>query len=224
MKTGHSLLKHVGKVISAIVTASTTLLTGIAHACWRDDGVTAMAQSVANQGFPNAANRMPAILVCDGSVFGPGIGGDYGVGRHTIRIPQWQLNRPDLNSVLAHELAHAEVWLTGGGTENNGHSADFMRALLRAGWGGEAQRVAQYLPGAQYALDQARADTAPDDGDSTRPPRYAPPNISPPAYGPPNTLVEVCRDEHSLSYRQIRPGVFQGVITTRRTCRLVPAR
>ncbi len=187
--------------------------------CWRDANVTELAQTVAQSGFPNAASRMPDVLVCEGSDFGPNIGGDYTGGIHRIRIPQWQLNGGGLRSVLAHELAHAETWLTGGSDANYGHSADFMRALLRAGWGGEAQRVGQYVAGAQYALDEARASLN-DELAAREPPQGG---YQPPIYRPPSVMVQVCHDEQMTVVNQVRPGRYQYCTVTRRICQWVPA-
>lgn len=191
--------------------------------CWRDANVTELAQSVAQSGFPNAASRMPAVLICEGSDFGPNIGGDYTGGIHRIRIPQWQLNSAGLRSVLAHELAHAETWLTGGSDANHGHSADFMRALLRAGWGGEAQRVGQHVVGAQYALDEARASLYPRGASPPLQGNYRPPVYTPPyVYTPPSVMVEVCHDEQMTVVNQVRPGRYQYCVVTRRICQWVP--
>ncbi len=212
---------------ASVVMAATAALIGTANAtCWRDANVTALMQAVAQEGFPNAASRMPAGLVCEGSDFGPNIGGDYTGGIHQIRIPQWQLNGTGLRSVLAHELAHAETWLTGGSDANHGHSADFMRALLRAGWGGEAQRVGQQFAGAQHALDQARASLAGDaSARGQRQGGYQPPIYTPPTttYTPPTVMVQVCHDEQITVVRQVRPHFFAPAVMTRRICQWVPA-
>lgn len=210
---------------SAAIVAAVAVSLGVANAtCWLDSNLTAIAQSIAQSGFPNAASRMPTVLVCDGAHFGPNVGGDYTGGVHQIRLPHWQLNRAELRSVLAHELAHAETWLTGGSDANNGHSADFMRALLRAGWHSEAQRVADHVNGARYALDeaknslygQAHAEASPDDG-------YRPPRANPPiTYTPPIRMQRVCHDEQQAVYRQIGPGRYHLSFVTHRICRWWP--
>lgn len=190
-----------------------------------DANVTALANSVAHSGFPKAAARMPAVLVCDGNDFGPNIGGDYTSGIHRIRIPYWQLSRAELRSVLAHELAHAEAWLSGGNEGNNGHSTGFMLALLRAGWHDEALRVAQYASGGQFALNQARASLYGQGGAGAMPPGVnRPPAATPPtAHLPPTVLVQVCHDEQFAVYRQIGLGSYQMEMVSRRICQCVPA-
>lgn len=155
---------------------------------------------------------------CEGADFGPNIGGDYTGGIHQIRIPQWQLGRPELRAVLAHELAHAETWLTGGSEANNGHSADFMRALLRAGWRAEAHRVALTVAGAQYALRQAEASLQ-GELDPERPPNR---NDPPATYVPPVVMTQVCHNEQIAVYRQIMPGRYHLGFVIRRVCQWVP--
>lgn len=219
------------KVLGSLLTAKPAFaLAAVAMAhqaieasCWSDAQVTALAMGVAQSGFPNAAARMPEVLVCDGGDFGPGIGGDYTGGVHKIRIPQWQLNGTGLRSVLAHELAHAETWLTGGSGANNGHSVDFMRALLRAGWHGEAQRVGQHVYGAQAALNEARASLS-GQGSSQRErgDYYRPPNNPPVvAYTPPMVQVQVCHDQQRMVYHLVAPGIWQRGIETQRVCHWV---
>lgn len=128
--------------------------------CWEDLSMTSLATSLAQRGFPTAAKKMPDVLVCDNADFRPGVGDDYTGGSiHRIRLPVEQSNRPETATILAHELGHAETWLTGGSDVNGGHSSDFMRVLLRACWGPEAQRVAQHVPGAQFALNEARSNS-----------------------------------------------------------------
>lgn len=211
---------------SVIALAAITVSIGTAGAsCWSDSQVTAMAVNVAQGGFPKSASKMPTVVVCTGGDFGPGIGGDYTGGIHKIRIPQWQLNSSDLRSVLAHELAHAETWLTGGSDTNNGHSADFMRALLLAGWYGEAQRIGQQVHGAQDALNEARAAIYGEGASQgQRDGNYQPPIYTPPAtYTPPTAMVQVCHDEQRTVYYFAIPGLLRRGIETRRFCRWVPS-
>lgn len=141
-------------------------------ACWFDAGLAQAAQRIAQRGFLNAAQRMPEVVVCSGEHFDPDIGGDYNSGTHRIRVPVWQLQSGSLDSVLAHELAHADVGLTHGEQDFGGHSRHFFSALLRAGYQAEAERVAQYVNGGQQELQIARATTLPRGG-------YVQPQIDP---------------------------------------------
>lgn len=125
--------------------------------CWFDDEVRSLAGQVAGFGFPAVARNMPEIVVCDSQHFPPGIGGDYNSGFHRIRIPVWQLDRAELRSVLAHELAHGEVAIGGGDGGPGGHGRKFYVALLRAGYHDEARRVAQYVGNADTDLAMAEA-------------------------------------------------------------------
>lgn len=210
------------RVVAAMAAAAA--LPGRASAtCRHDTNLTQLAQSVAQSGFPNAASRMPTVLVCDGGDFGPNIGGDYTGGIHRVRIPNWQLNRTELRSVIAHEMAHAEVWLTGGSDANGGHSSDFMRSLLRAGWHAEAARVGQYVSGAKFALDEARASLYGQGATRTplpgvdRPPTSTPP----PIYVSPTVMVQVCHDHPFAVYRPAGRGRYHIDIVTRRLCQWV---
>lgn len=224
MKRENSKFRVLPAMKVVAVMAAAAASPGRAEAnCWHDTNVTQLAQSVAQSGFPNAASRMPTVLVCDGGDFGPNIGGDYTGGIHRIRIPNWQLNRTELRSVIAHEMAHAEVWLTGGSDANGGHSSDFMRSLLRAGWHAEAARVGQYVGGAQFALDEARASLygqgagrAPLPG-AERPPIATPP----PIYVSPTVMVQVCHDQPFVVYRPAGRGQYYIEIVTRRFCQWV---
>ncbi len=147
--------------------------------CWSDGQVEHMARQVAARGFPNAARSLPELLVCEGRDFAPGIGGDYTTGIHRIRIPAWQLQSGNLATVLAHELAHAEVALTYGDAGPGGHGRRFFEALIAAGYTYEAERVAGYVDGGQRELMAARART----GQPTPPGRQA---------EPPTTWVTIC--------------------------------
>lgn len=129
--------------------------------CWVDPQVQALAAEVAQQRFPQVAYRMPELRVCEARDFAPGIGGRYLGGQHVIELPQWLLPRPELPTTLAHELAHAQVALTGGDSSTaGGHSADWMRLMLQAGYAYEARRIAGIVPGADDALADVDGRTA----------------------------------------------------------------
>ena len=135
------------------------ILSPARAACWVDHRLAETAVQVAQQGFPRSAANMPQLVVCDPGHFGPSVGGTYTGGEHVIRIPSWQLGQPALRSVLAHELAHSEVALSGGdGQSFGGHSFDFMRVLLAAGWRHEAERTAMAVSGAHRALQLALSE------------------------------------------------------------------
>ena len=157
-----------------------------AASCWTDQRATEQVRSAAVRHSPDVAERLPTVLVCSGDEFAPGIGGDYNGGYHRIRIPEWQLGRAELYTVLVHELGHAKVALEGtdDGTAG-GHGPAWMAAMLSAGFGGEARRVADQVPGAAEALAQVRPHG------SRVPDRSEPPRIvySEPVYVVPNRVV-----------------------------------
>lgn len=174
---------------AAIVNACAVLLLFCSTAsasCWTDRGVTEQVRTAAVRHFPEVSERVPTVLVCSAVEFAPGIGGDYNGSYHRIRIPDWQLSRAELYAVIVHELGHAKVALAG--TDDGiagGHGPAWMSAMLGAGFGGEARRVADQVPGAAEALAhfQARGSRAPD--------RAEPPRIvySEQVYVVPNRLV-----------------------------------
>jgi len=172
------------KAVAAVIAARVAIPLGLAvdslaalASCWFDAGVTQAAQRIAQQGFQNAAARMPEIIVCSGEHFALGVGGDYNSSMHRIRVPSWQLPSSAMDVVLAHELAHADVTLTHGEQGFGGHSRHFFAALLRAGYQAEADRVAQYVDGGQIELLTARTATTPGGGNvppqgDPQPPRW----------------------------------------------------
>lgn len=180
--------------------------------CWFDPGLAQAAQRIAQQGFPNAATRMPEVIVCGGEHFGPGIGGDYNSGMHHIRVPVRQLQSGSLDSILAHELAHADVALTQGAQDYGGHSRHFFVALLRAGYPAEAERVAQYVNGGQQELQVARETFAPGGG-------FAPPR----PYDPPQRWVRVCECVPIAMLWRLPGGQVVRQQQLQLQCRLVPA-
>jgi len=146
-------------------------------ACWVDASVSHVAQQIATASFRATAGRMPAIAVCHAGDFAQGIGGDYTPGVHRIRIPEWQVVTANLHTVLAHELAHAEVWLTGRDPGADGHGRGFFEVLLGAGYGNEAERVAAYVANGHSALADAKAFIRPIA--PPNPPIAAGPNANP---------------------------------------------
>ena len=130
-------------------------------ACWEDRGISEQAHSIAVMHFAGVAQRMPSVFICSHDEFASGVGGDYNGAHHRIRIPEWQLQRPELYTVLVHELGHARVSLEGtdDGTAG-GHGPAWMSAMFDAGFGGEARRVADHVPGAAQALAQVQPRSA----------------------------------------------------------------
>ena len=165
--------------------------------CWDSPGLTKFAEQIAAQHFPALLSQMPTLVECAGEAFAPGVGGDYTGGIHRIRIPQWQRNRPDVKTTVAHELAHAAVAVGGGGDGSaNGHSEAFYRELIRAGFGQEAHRVASQY-GNLHALAQAGGQANPPQGHAPHGGHYgqglsvaSAPMVSPPVA----RWMTVCRD------------------------------
>ena len=133
--------------------------------CWDNPGLTRFAGQVATQHFPQLQNQMPTLLECAAETFAADVGGDYtGGGVHRIRIPTWQRNQPNIKATIAHELAHAVVALAGDDDgSHRGHGTAFYRALIRAGFGEEANRMAAHY-GNFDALAQAGGRTNPPTG------------------------------------------------------------
>lgn len=113
--------------------------------CWNDPALIGLANSIAQSKFPNTAGQMPNILVCADYDFPPNVGGQYTGGLHQITVPARSLGQ-DIRTIVTHELAHAEVALIGGsgGDLTAGHGRDWMRVMVGAGEGAEAQRIAGY--------------------------------------------------------------------------------
>lgn len=183
--------------------------------CWNDSTLSARTLELARRHYPSVALQMPQILVCTADQFGPNIGGTYSSGIHQIRIPVWQLSRPDLSTVLAHELGHAQNEIDG---VQNGHSVEFMKALIRAGFAAEASRVAAYT-GGHDALADAHAQLVP---------RYRAPAVTadappPTVYVPPRVTVLVCEDTtivfHIFDHQQRR---WRRASQVQRRCRETP--
>ena len=164
-------------MVALALTAS--MMASAQAGCWRDAGLEQRTHAIAQRHFPRVVQQMPDIVACSADMFPPGIGGDYQGGAHLIRIPHWQLNGSELNAVIAHELAHAQVALTGGDMHTaGGHGPDFLRVLVQAGFRGEAQRVAEYT-GQRGLIAQA---------DPPRELPAAPPAPPPLIYVPPRVI------------------------------------
>ena len=190
--------------------------------CWHDPRVAQLAYAIALGGFPTAAGQMPEVLVCDAQHFDPNIGGDYTSGVHRIRLPTWQLQSGNLNPVIAHEMAHAEVALHLGAGVPVGHSRDFFAALLRAGYHAEAQRVARYVQGGQQEFLVALGATS--SGPSLPPPNPPPHSRrQPPADAfPPQRWIQVCQPVTVAVWCRLPNGqvVIQHQIQNQ--CQLIP--
>lgn len=130
-------------------------------ACWPDSDLAIRAQAVAGQRFPALVGRMPDVLACHDADFPPQIGGDYTSGIHRIRIPQREVLRGPvvIDSILAHELGHAQVAAEGKHGGPDGHGEAWVQAMLRAGLDAEVERMARFNPYTAAALgrDPARA-------------------------------------------------------------------
>jgi hypothetical protein len=109
--------------------------------CWQGSRVMATGQAIAGQSFPELQGRLPLIVVCPGSDFGPNVGGDCNGGDHRIRIPDWQVQSGRLASVLQHEFCHAAVAVQGQDDGRaQGHGVGLTRCLSNRGLQGEAVR------------------------------------------------------------------------------------
>ena len=171
-------------------------------------------------------NRLPDIQECDDNTFPPNVGGWYNPNAHVIQLPLLQRRHPDNRTAIAHELAHAQVAVTGGDMlSNSGHSVDFYRALITAGYPQEAQRVARIVGNADALLAAGGGQQAP-----INPPAPPPPPVAPP---PVERWVTVCRNEviyvstgHTLQYQRNLWGGYLLVMVpltqpqTRQVCAL----
>lgn len=166
-------------------------------ACWVNTGLSHAMQQIASERFPQISNRLPDIQECDDNSFPPNVGGWYNPNAHVIQLPLWQRRHPDNRTAIAHELAHAQVAVTGGDMlSNNGHSVDFYRALIAAGYPHEAERVARIYGNVDVYFAAGGG-------------RHVP--MSPPLLPPPPVArwVTVCRNEvihvvtgHTLQYQR----------------------
>lgn len=120
--------------------------------CWLDQDVAGAVRGMAEAGFPRVTQEWGSVQVqvCEDSDFSPGRGGDHAyfpfVKLHRIRVRLTVLGEPALDSILAHELGHAEAHLRlGQQPSHGGHGPDYLAVMIEAGWATEAQRVARDL-------------------------------------------------------------------------------
>lgn len=137
-------------LLSASLTASAR--------CWQDGVRTQLMWDVARQHFSSLLPSMPRVEICSAEHFAnTQIGGQYVAGSRAIQIPDHGVNSNNLAEVLAHELGHAEAERRGIDDRSlQGHGVGWMRVMIEAGLGHEAQRVAGYMPGAARALQIAQ--------------------------------------------------------------------
>lgn len=126
--------------------------------CWQDGALTQLMWDVARQHFPGLLASMPRVELCSAEHFAnTQIGGQYVAGNRAIQIPDHGAHRNNLSEVLAHELGHAEAERKRVDDRSlQGHGVGWMRVMIEAGLGYEAQRVAGYMPGAARALQIAQ--------------------------------------------------------------------
>lgn len=126
--------------------------------CWQDGALTQLMWDIARQYFPNLLTSMPRVEICSSEHFAnTQIGGQYLAGNRAIQIPDHGVFKNSLHEVLAHELGHAEAERKGVDDRSlQGHGVGWMRVMIEAGLGYEAQRVAGYMPGAARALQIAQ--------------------------------------------------------------------
>lgn len=83
--------------------------------------------------------------------------GTYTTGRRLIQTPIRGLSDGNLISALAHELGHAETERQGVFDQSfQGHGFSWMRIMIEAGLGQEAERTTAFRPGALQALRTAQ--------------------------------------------------------------------
>jgi hypothetical protein len=126
--------------------------------CWKDEAITQQMRTVAQRYYPGLLSAMPRLEICSSNNFpDKKVGGQYVSGIKVIQIPEYGLNRGDLAQVLAHELGHAEADRRGWNDYTLlGHGVGWMRIMIEVGLEQEAQRVADYLPGALQAFQLAK--------------------------------------------------------------------
>jgi len=141
-------------IIAAAVLAATH--AAAQATCWRDANLERLTRQLAQERFPAVAQSLPTVAICEAQHFPPNVGGQYNSGRHHIEIPVWMLGQAGLSMNLLHELAHAQVALTGADGGVDGHGPGWIAAVLAAGLDDEAARVASYNPDAAQALAAIR--------------------------------------------------------------------
>lgn len=133
------------------------LMPAMAEAqCYVHGQVLQMARTIAAQKFPRVANRMPQVEVCNDVIFPGNVLAHYQSPAHRVELRQSLLGSNQLETVIVHELAHAEVWLQyGERPAAQGHGQEWMLAMMRIGYSAEAQRIAAMVPGAQSGFQTA---------------------------------------------------------------------
>jgi len=126
---------------------------------------------VARQYFPGLLQSMPHVYLCsDDQIPDPRVGGIYTTGERAMRIPLRSTSQGNLTMTLAHELGHAETERRGLFDQSvQGHGVGWMRVMIEAGLGHEAQRTAAFFAGGGQAFQLAQQAVA-DVGRSQSPP------------------------------------------------------
>ena len=155
------------------------LLLAIGHAaaeCWTNQQLAIQALDIATSRFPLVASNPPTVLECSPDEFAANAGGSYAASDHAILIPAWMTQRSsELSTVLAHELGHAQVRLSGGDGGPDGHSAAWVYAMRRAGYATEVSRMVQFSPAVAQLVARE------DEERTTRRPvasQYLPPTVT----------------------------------------------
>jgi hypothetical protein len=117
--------------------------------CRPEPILTAMEIAIAKKHFPEVSKKLPEIVGCDPNDFTDALG-DFNPNTWRIRV---LMEKSSLTRevIVAHELGHAQASLEGEEyTHFRGHGAIWIRVMIRAGFGAEAQRTAKlttYYPG-----------------------------------------------------------------------------
>jgi len=188
--------------------------------CWRDTSLEQNAAHLAQRFGPPLTDNLPEVLLCLDELFPPQVGGDYNTGAHRIRIPVRSAQSPQLHSILAHELAHAVVTLTGlpYDVSRGGHGQSFIDVLRGSGFTDEANRVAW-----QYGLAQAPGGPGSPSAAAQPWPQWPPAApVQPPgieAMGPRGVRRPTCWIETAAVPHFDRHGRFRGYrVDTRQVC------
>lgn len=183
------------RALSAAAFMTLAATTGLSQAvCYRNDAVTDRAVTLAWERFPAVPQQMPQVLVCSRDSYAPNVAGQHEPGANRITAGDWLSWGQELDSVLLHELGHAQAWLTGGDAGTDGHGDAWVRAMLGAGLEAEVRRVAGYSGSASAAINaiagrNGRSAPPPEGGRS--PQQWPPPQPwSPPPPPPPRQVCQ----------------------------------